>query len=175
MTGNPDVNGWELSIELGELLQRSESTYSIPSKTKYPLHVMPTDRSDECGLNMDLYFHLNDWQSNYNCSTPSTKHFKLYLHHPDEFIGVFSRPIDIGAGQLVSLLIDPSVIATPIDLSKFNVNQRECYFTFERPLKYFKVYTQNNCRNECFSNYTQRFCGCAKWTMPRKPLNEIRN
>lgn len=168
VTGNPDVNGWELSVELGELLHRSKSSYLISAATKYPLHVAPIDRSDECDLNLDLQFPSNDWQSNYDCSTPPTKHFKLYLHHPDEFVGVFSRSIDIGVGQFVTVLIDPSVIATPINLYKFNVHQRQCYFTFERPLKYYKVYTQNNCRNECFSNYTEKCCGCVKWTMPRK-------
>lgn len=169
VTGNPNVNGWELSSELGELLQRSESLYSLPSPAPtYPLHATPIDRSDDFGLNLDLYFNLNDWQSNYNCSMPDTKHFKLYLHHPDEFIGPFSRSIDIGVGQKVTILVDPFVIATPNNLQKFDIKHRHCFFTLERQLKYFKVYTQRNCRNECFSNYTKTFCGCVKWSMPRK-------
>lgn len=37
----------------------------------------------------------------------------------------------------------------------------------EKSLKYFKVYSENNCWMECVSNATFRECGCNHYFMPR--------
>ena len=39
----------------------------------------------------------------------------------------------------------------------FDLNDRNCYFEGERKLKYFKIYTQRNCQNECYSQNGE-FC-----------------
>lgn len=38
----------------------------------------------------------------------------------------------------------------------------------EKPLIYFKVYTQSNCILECLTNATLKKCGCVSFYMPRK-------
>lgn len=46
-------------------------------------------------------------------------------------------------------------------------HSRQCYFNGERYLRFFQVYTQQNCELECLANYTMAKCGCVKFSMPR--------
>lgn len=55
----------------------------------------------------------------------------------------------------------------------FEPLSRQCYFNYERRLKYFKVYTQQNCELECITNFTLQTCGCVKFSMPREEGTEI--
>jgi hypothetical protein len=45
--------------------------------------------------------------------------------------------------------------------------RRNCYLPNEKPLKFFKFYTKNNCRSECLANRTMAACGCAQFYMVR--------
>ena len=49
----------------------------------------------------------------------------------------------------------------PTDKMKF-IFRRGCYLKNEKPLKFFKIYTKNNCRSECLANKTLEVCGCAQ-------------
>lgn len=52
-------------------------------------------------------------------------------------------------------------------------SSRQCFFNDERYLRYFKVYTQQNCELECLANFTLATCGCVKFSMPRDNDTEI--
>jgi acid-sensing ion channel, other len=45
--------------------------------------------------------------------------------------------------------------------------RRGCYFANEKPLKFFKKFTKNNCRSECLANKTMAVCGCTQFYMVR--------
>lgn len=63
------------------------------------------------------------------------------------------------------------MITTSDGLKHYLPNRRQCFFNKERFLRYFKVYTQQNCELECLANYTMQQCGCVKFSMPRD-INE---
>lgn len=44
--------------------------------------------------------------------------------------------------------------------------KRGCYFENERYLRYFRIYTKNNCERECDANNTYDICGCAQLSQP---------
>lgn len=46
--------------------------------------------------------------------------------------------------------------------------RRQCYFPGERYLKYYKIYTANNCKLECLANVTYDMCKCVSFYMLRK-------
>lgn len=50
--------------------------------------------------------------------------------------------------------------------------QRKCYFEDERQLRYFKMYTINNCIQECMSNFTHLHCNNSLLAAPR--TNEMK-
>lgn len=59
------------------------------------------------------------------------------------------------------------MVTTSTVVQKYDPRVRMCYFPHEKYLRYFKIYTQKNCRTECWANYTLRECGCVSFFMPR--------
>lgn len=136
-----------------------------PSLPKFPIHVDALN--DLNSLDLELYFNKDDWIANYECEAPLTKSFKVFLHRSDELKDGSTRYFEIEVGRKVLIFIEPHVIATQTYMDKYNAKRRECYFSGEHPLKYFKLYTKNNCDIECLSNFTRAVCGCVKFSMPR--------
>lgn len=67
--------------------------------------------------------------------------------------------------QAAIILISPTVIVASEGLRSYSPDVRQCFFDSERILKYFRVYTQQNCELECISNYTLSKCGCVEFSM----------
>jgi amiloride-sensitive sodium channel len=84
--------------------------------------------------------------------------------HVDDF-SIFQYGMDIDVD------IIPEIIKTDRELRKLSPKNRECYFEDEKSLKFFKVYSRENCVIECLVNYSQAFCPCSElWR-----LNENEN
>ncbi|CAH1972362.1 unnamed protein product [Acanthoscelides obtectus] len=47
------------------------------------------------------------------------------------------------------------MIRTSHKVRKYHPDTRECYFSNEKYLRYFKQYTPSNCRLECSTNLTE--------------------
>lgn len=67
----------------------------------------------------------------------------------------------------VLISVKPNMITTSENLRHYTPWDRQCYFSDERDLRFFKIYTQRNCELECLSNYTLSKCGCVKFSSPR--------
>jgi Amiloride-sensitive sodium channel len=57
-------------------------------------------------------------------------------------------------GNDLEVLITPEIVKSDESLRSYPAEIRNCYFEDERKLRYFKKYTKNNCKTECYSNYT---------------------
>ncbi|KAK5641667.1 hypothetical protein RI129_010214 [Pyrocoelia pectoralis] len=89
----------------------------------------------------------------------------VILHHPCEFPDVdnhFRLPLD----QAVVVSIKPSLLTVSPELLHYSPKDRKCYFAKEKYLATFKVYTQQNCLDECLSNYTLKECKCIPFYFP---------
>ncbi|XP_055920744.1 pickpocket protein 28 [Eupeodes corollae] len=95
--------------------------------------------------------------------------FKVTLHSPDDVPQVSRNFIRVPYDKEVVVLVKPNMITTMNAISDYEPNRRQCFFNTERYLRFFQVYTQNNCELECLSNYTLSKCGCVKFSMPRHP------
>lgn len=73
-------------------------------------------------------------------------------------------PVSIHEG--VRIKLKPTLIMTSETLRSYDPNVRGCLFNSESHLRFFKTYTQNNCETECLANYTNKKCGCVKFSMP---------
>lgn len=51
-------------------------------------------------------------------------------------------------------------------MSSWSPNIRHCYYQHERTLKFFKIYSINNCEIECIANNTLNMCGCVAFFHP---------
>jgi acid-sensing ion channel, other len=94
--------------------------------------------------------------------------FKVYLHMPNEVPQVSKSFFLAPYKHYTQVLISPRVTITGPELRELPVSKRQCYFSDERYLRFFRHYTQNNCEIECLANMTLSKCGCLMFFMPSK-------
>lgn len=100
--------------------------------------------------------------------------FKVVFHAPHEGPRILKKHFQISPGRTVLFSIDPKLIVSSDCVRKYSPELRQCYFDSERQLRFYKNYTQRNCRVECLSNFTLAQCGCVQFSMPSKYFaNEI--
>ncbi|XP_055599041.1 pickpocket protein 28-like [Uranotaenia lowii] len=134
----------------------------------YPVRVLGAGARG--GLNILL--RLYDYDLDYLCRGP-VQGFKILLHPSGEYPQVSKQYFRVPLHQEVIISVKPQMITTSEGLRDYAPHRRQCYFHHERHLKYFQVYTQQNCELECITNYTLRSCGCVKFSMPREPETAI--
>lgn len=59
---------------------------------------------------------------------------------------------------------------TATNLFQWKPRTRNCYYQHERILKFFKIYTANNCEIECRANHSLKMCGCVAYYHPSKNI-----
>nr|CAH7742091.1 unnamed protein product [Callosobruchus chinensis] len=99
--------------------------------------------------------------------------FAILLHAPHVVPQVRKYHIKVAFGDSVIAQVQPYLIKTPPEVRKYHPDIRDCYFTDEKFLTYFKQYTPENCRLECITNFTLEKCGCVSFFMPRKASTPI--
>jgi acid-sensing ion channel, other len=81
------------------------------------------------------------------------KYLSFMVHSPYELPGSYEI-IDIYDFDYdfdLKVLITPEIFRTDENLRSYEPKERGCYFSDEKKLKYFKIYTKRNCEFECFS------------------------
>ncbi|KAJ3655391.1 hypothetical protein Zmor_014523 [Zophobas morio] len=99
--------------------------------------------------------------------------FNVYIHNPLELPRFGNSYFHISYKKHSMVAIQPEVVITSDEVKKFHPEKRKCYLGSERPLKYFRTYTQSNCFLECLTNYTLITCGCVAYYMPRTNNTKI--
>ena len=118
---------------------------------------------EEMGMTVHYSTRTNDYDS---YCTDELHAVRVLVHSPDEVPNISQRYLEIQVNQLVDILIQPKYTKTFKGLKKLSPRRRNCYYSNERYLRYFKIYTHNNCEMECWSNLTLQECGCVKFFMP---------
>lgn len=134
----------------------------------YPARVL------SAGARAGIFIVLQSFKQevDYECRGP-TQGFKVLLHSPDDAPIVSKHYVRIPMGKEVLIAVKPNMITTSSGIAQYQPYRRQCFLSFERQLKYFKIYTQNNCELECLTNYTLNKCGCVKFSMPRTPETPV--
>ncbi|KAG4078929.1 hypothetical protein HA402_010881 [Bradysia odoriphaga] len=127
----------------------------------YPYRVI--NAGSKAGLDIVMAMKMQDLD--YSCRGP-VQGFKVVLHPSDELPQVDGQYFRIPVGQAVRASIKPNVLRTTKSLTGLHPQRRQCFFNFERKLRYMKTYSKRNCEMECLANYTLGFCGCVKFSMP---------
>jgi acid-sensing ion channel, other len=93
---------------------------------------------------------------------------KVYLHMPNEAPQISKHFFMMPYYYHTQVMVIPKVYLSDPELRNFPVEKRQCYFSDERYLRFFKHYTKNNCEIECLVNLTLSRCGCLVFHMPGK-------
>lgn len=147
----------------------------------------------KAGLKVAMATFMGD--IDYACRGP-VQGFKVILHTPNELPQVDGQYFRIPVGQDVRVSIKPNVLRTTKSLTNYKPNRfqlreilyfafeiillislimcrRQCFFNFERKLRYMRTYTKRNCELECLTNFTLESCGCVKFSMPHDDTTPI--
>lgn len=90
------------------------------------------------------------------------------LHSPAEIATLSHPSVYVHANQLLEIKILPEITKCSQELRAWSAAQRGCFFHDERPLRYFRYYTERNCDLECESNVSLAACGCVSFFHPRE-------
>jgi amiloride-sensitive sodium channel len=116
-------------------------------------------------LEISLTEHEDDLD--YTCGS-SVKGWKVQISHPQRMPRVRNQHFIVPLARVAKAGIAPDMMTTSAAVKAYNAKRRNCHFPSERSLKYFKVYSQNNCAIECRANYTYSQCGCVPFYVPSK-------
>ncbi|XP_065087743.1 pickpocket protein 28-like [Ochlerotatus camptorhynchus] len=140
-----------------------EQGYSCEANlTSYPYRTIGPGAL--AGLQIMLYSEDKDLE--YSCSGP-VQGYKVLLHSPADYPQISNRYIHIPLDQEVMIAVKPLITETTHKLQHYSAERRQCFFSHDRSLRFFRVYTQDNCNLECLTNYTLQRCGCVRFSMIR--------
>lgn len=127
--------------------------------------------------NLLMYQNLNSWNVIFFLFFPfkrgSIHGFKAYLSTPGDSFKMSRYYLRVPFSERTNILIKPRLIITSEKLRDYKPNKRQCYFTTERQLRFFNIYSENNCKLECLTNYTESICGCVKFSMPSMSNSQL--
>ncbi|XP_059219962.1 pickpocket protein 28-like isoform X2 [Stomoxys calcitrans] len=160
--------GLESTVKYNAFVNRSlewslENGYSHQTGLNtYPARVL------SAGSRAGLFIVLQNFKQDldFGCRGP-IQGYKVLLHSPDDVPLVSKQFVRIPIAREVLIAVKPNMITTSVGISEYNPHRRQCFLSSERSLRFFKIYSQNNCELECLTNYTLKTCGCVKFSMPR--------
>lgn len=149
---SPNISQWNLHDGYGNSFD----------KNVYPIRVFNARKGGTLIISLRVYKH----DLEYLCRRDQG--FKLILHTPGEVVKMSHQTFHVHVLKDTEVMIKPKYTITSQGLREYPPKQRNCFFSSERHLRFFKMYAHNNCKVECLANFTQTECGCVKFSMPRE-------
>lgn len=147
----PKVSNW--SMENGY--------FSNFGAREYPQRTI--DSGQISGLDINLETRRKD--VDHLCSG-FNQGFKVTLTVPGEAVTMTRNFFRIALSENVHIMIKPKLIYSSRGVRKYTPQQRQCFYSDERKLRFYKAYAQSSCEAECLANFTKIECGCVKFSMP---------
>lgn len=135
-------------------------------ENEYPIR-LDNFEWDSLHLDISLVAHEKDYTTKCNAYN---RGFLVILSEPGSTVNGKSAIIRGSSSQYTWIPIEPKLIQTSEALRSYSPNQRGCVFNNERQLKFFKIYTEENCVSECVAKYMESECGCVYFYMPSMQL-----
>lgn len=148
---NPNVSNWSLENGYDDEIK----------KDYYPNRIFNAKPGG--ALNID--FHLSNQDLEATCRKINSA-YRIFLHLPGEVPHMSRNIIQVAPSEIAEFSIKATITTTSEGLRRYKPSQRQCFFNSDRQLRFFKKYTQNNCKEECVANFTIQECGCARFYMP---------
>ncbi|KAL3273929.1 hypothetical protein HHI36_015354 [Cryptolaemus montrouzieri] len=113
-----------------------------------------------------VFFTKKD-QLNYGCNHFSLQGIRVSLHIATRIPRPSQVFFSVGLDRLTTAAVIPSLTSVTENILDYDPHDRNCFFSKERKLKYFAIYSQGNCNLECWTNFTLQACNCVSYYMPR--------
>lgn len=114
-----------------------------------------------------LKFSINDSNQFPEFKSNASSNVLVSLHAPDEVpaFNRHSKTFTLKSNRYTVVKITAHLVVSE-GIEKYEPEVRQCYYSNERYLKFYKSYTQNHCERECLANYTLAKCGCTPYHLP---------
>ncbi|XP_017072449.1 pickpocket protein 28 [Drosophila eugracilis] len=118
------------------------------------------------GISMGLQIILNGHVNDYYCSSTNGQGFKVLLYNPIDQPRMKESGLPIMIGHQTSFrIIARSFEALP-SIRNIHKTKRQCIFSDEQELLFYRYYTRRNCEAECDSMFYLRLCNCIPHYLP---------
>ncbi|KAG5672978.1 hypothetical protein PVAND_003063 [Polypedilum vanderplanki] len=170
------INNNSMHMDLHKPAHGKKSCWSLNKdydsmKVKvYPKRII--NNGQQSGLS--VIFKVNSSMLCSNCVF-SPYGFRVTLHMPVELSSLSKQFYNIPFRRETNLIVKPNMIYASKDIKDYEPNSRQCYFSNEKKLKFYKIYSKANCELECKANFISRLCGCVKFSMPRSNETTVCN
>ncbi|KAJ3664697.1 hypothetical protein Zmor_000246 [Zophobas morio] len=102
----------------------------------------------------------------------SSNKYYINLHHPGES-PTPGGIIAVQSGKDYTIWIKPEITMASERLRSYSPSRKKCFFSDERYLQFYKIYTEENCKLECLANYTLTVCGCVPAHFPHNKTTKL--
>ncbi|KAH8322050.1 hypothetical protein KR059_000941 [Drosophila kikkawai] len=118
------------------------------------------------GTAMGLQIILNGHVDDYFCSSTNGQGFKVLLYNPIDQPRLKESGLPVMIGHQTSFrIIARSTEALP-NIRNIDRTKRQCIFSDEQELLFYRYYTRRNCEAECDSLFFLRLCNCIPYYLP---------
>jgi acid-sensing ion channel, other len=90
--------------------------------------------------------------------------FHFIVHSPDEFPSDSSEHF-YNFWMYMDIRIEPELTFVGGNLKSASSERRNCLYNHESQLRFFQVYSKQNCEHECQSLEFEQQCGCVPFYM----------
>ncbi|KAK9883357.1 hypothetical protein WA026_001532 [Henosepilachna vigintioctopunctata] len=119
-----------------------------------------------------VFFTRKD-QLDHGCRDFSLQGIRVSLNIPTRIPRPSQVFFSVGLNRFTSAAVTPSTTSVAKSIQVYDPLKRNCYFSNERKLKYFQIYSQGNCNIECWTNFTLSKCNCVNFHMPRDNQTKV--
>ncbi|KAE9532798.1 hypothetical protein AGLY_009879, partial [Aphis glycines] len=119
-----------------------------------------------------IRFDLKKENTGKHCPT-TDKGMALFLHSPIDVPANIQPTAYIAVNNIAYITTTFTLITASESISSWKPDIRKCYHQNERTLKFFRIYTVNNCDIECRANNSLKMCGCVAYYHPRDTNTSI--
>lgn len=128
---------------------------------EYPIRVEYPGKA----FGIDIVLQVHERDLDHYC-TSNEQGFDITFTIPGEAMSMYRRVYKAEISHDIQIAFIPEIVATSEGLRNYGPEQRQCFYQSERKLRFFKLYTQYNCEEECIAIYTKQECGCVRLSMP---------
>ncbi|KAG5667492.1 hypothetical protein PVAND_015472 [Polypedilum vanderplanki] len=108
-------------------------------------------------------------------TVPKQDYFGLpfVIHSPYEVISDQLMQFNLLRTYRTTILVTPRITKHDASLAELSIDERQCYLSNEKKLRFFNIYNRVNCEHECLARMTLKSCNCTQFYMVRSKKTRI--
>ena len=99
--------------------------------------------------------------------------FRVYIGQPTEFPAMQKRSLIIEPGREHFIDLTSQVFSSSDGIKHLDPEKRNCFFSTEGSLEFYKEYTYTNCILECGIKAAEKTTACIPWYLPHSSDSSV--